>query len=136
MIILIIEDEKMLLTALEEEFRKNKCTVISAADGERGWQVLSKYPPLDVIVLDLVLPKIDGFELMKNIKGDIKLKKIPLVVLTNLSDENSIAAIVASGGTDYLVKADYTLKEVVGKILDIAKRPLFEKIRKPQSQIT
>ena len=134
--VLIIEDEKMLLMALEEEFRRNKCTVISAADGEQGWQVLSKYPSLDVIVLDLVLPKIDGLELMKSIKADEKLKTIPVVVLTNLSDENTIAAIVASGGTDYLVKADYTLKEVIEKILDIAKRPAFQKPGKLQGPIT
>lgn len=133
---LIIEDEKMLLMALEEEFRRNKCTVISAADGEQGWQVLSKYPSPDVIVLDLVLPKIDGLELMKSIKADEKLKTIPVVVLTNLSDENTIAAIVASGGTDYLVKADYTLKEVIEKILDIAKRPAFQKPGKLQGPIT
>ena len=134
--VLIIEDEKMLLMALEEEFRRNKCTVISAADGEQGWQVLSKYPSLDVIVLALVLPKIDGLELMKSIKADEKLKTIPVVVLTNLSDENTIAAIVASGGTDYLVKADYTLKEVIEKILDIAKRPAFQKPGKLQGPIT
>src|SRR3989338_2117710 len=134
--VLIIEDEKMLLMALEEEFRRNKCTVISAADGEQGWQVLSKYPSPDVIVLDLVLPKIDGLELMKSIKADEKLKTIPVVVLTNLSDENTIAAIVASGGTDYLVKADYTLKEVIEKILDIAKRPAFQKPGKLQCPIT
>ncbi|OGL88956.1 hypothetical protein A3I42_00780 [Candidatus Uhrbacteria bacterium RIFCSPLOWO2_02_FULL_49_11] len=134
--VLIIEDEKMLLMALEEEFRRNKCTVISAADGEQGWQVLSKYPSPDVIVLDLVLPKIDGLELMKSIKADEKLKTIPVVVLTNLSDENTIAAIVASGGTDYLVKADYTLKEVIEKILDIAKRPAFQKPGKLQGPIT
>ena len=73
---------------------------------------------------------------MKSIKADEKLKTIPVVVLTNLSDENTIAAIVASGGTDYLVKADYTLKEVIEKILDIAKRPAFQKPGKLQGPIT
>ncbi|MFA4872428.1 MAG: response regulator [Patescibacteria group bacterium] len=134
--VLIIEDEKMLLMALEEEFKRKKCSVFTAEDGDQGWQILSKHPALDMIVLDLVLPKIDGFELLKNIKADDKLKTTPLVVLTNLSDENTIAAIVASGGTDYLVKADYTLQEVVGKIIEIAKRPAFEKYRKLQSPIT
>ncbi|MEW6610003.1 MAG: response regulator [Patescibacteria group bacterium] len=133
--ILLIEDEKMLVAALREEFQRRKCTILTAADGEEGWRILSAYPVIDVIVLDLVLPKMDGFELLKKIKADKKLKIIPLVVLTNLSDDTTISAIVAAGGRDYLVKADYTLHEVAAKVLDIAKRSVFQKPKEPQSPI-
>lgn len=122
----IIEDEKMLLTALTEEFKGNGWEVNAAVDGQEALDKIRTHPKADVIVLDLVLPKVDGFEVLRVLKTDPLLKKVPVVVLTNLSDENTIASIVASGGTDYLVKADYTLQEAVKKIIEISQRPTFK----------
>ena len=119
----IIEDERMLLTALTAEFKKRGWEVVSAADGAEALALIRRRFQAHVVVLDLVLPKVDGFEVLRVLKGDPLLRKIPVVVLTNLSDETTIAAIVTAGGTDYMVKADYSLKETVGKIIEIAQRP-------------
>lgn len=123
MTVFIIEDEKMLLTALSKEFHARGWVVISAADGKEAIDTILTHPPMNVVVLDLVLPKVDGFEVLRQLKTDPVCKKIPVVVLTNLSDECTIAAIVAAGVKDYLVKADYQLKETVTKIIEIAQRP-------------
>jgi len=121
--ILIIEDEPMLLNALTQEFERRTCRVSSATDGQDAVSILRRESSFSIILLDLILPHLNGFEVLKVIMDSPQLRRIPVVVLTNLSDETTISSIIAAGVTDYLVKADYTLKEIVDKVFEIIKRP-------------
>lgn len=89
--------------------------MISALDGEEGLRKVKEKKP-DLILLDLILPKIYGFDLLKQFKADPETKDIPIIVLTNLEGTGDIEKALLLGATTYLVKASYTLEEVVEKI--------------------
>lgn len=89
--------------------------MISALDGETGLKLAKSQKP-DLILLDLVLPKIHGFEVLKKLKEDKETKDIPVIVLTNLEGVGDVDKVLGLGATTYLVKAQYSLEEVVEKI--------------------
>jgi len=89
--------------------------MISALDGEAGLSLAKTEKP-DLILLDLVLPKMHGFEVLKSLKEDAGTKDIPIIVLTNLESTGDVEKALELGATTYLVKADYTLEEVLSKI--------------------
>ncbi len=89
--------------------------MISALDGKTGLQLVKEKKP-DLILLDLVLPKMHGFDVFKKLKEDEETKNIPIIVLTNLEEIGDIEKALELGATTYLVKAQYTLGEVVEKI--------------------
>lgn len=113
--ILFIEDE----SALQETFRgilnKEGYEMISAMDGEEGLK-LAKTEKLDLILLDLILPKIDGFEVLKRLREDPKTKETPIIILTNLEDMRDVNKALELGATTYLVKVSYNPEEVLEKI--------------------
>ena len=89
--------------------------MIGALDGEVGLKLAKSGKP-DLILLDLILPKIDGFEVLKKIKPDPETKDIPVIVLTNLEESEDVQRAIDLGAKNYLVKANYSLREVVEKI--------------------
>jgi len=113
--ILFIEDESALQKTLGEVLRENGYEVISALDGEAGIKSAKTKKP-DLILLDLILPKLSGFEVLKQLKKDEETKNIPVIVLTNLEEVKDVEKAMELGATTYLVKANYSLKEVVDKI--------------------
>ncbi len=113
--ILFIEDESALQKTLGEVLRENGYEVISALNGETGIKSAKTKKP-DLILLDLILPKLSGFDVLKQLKKDEETKDIPVIVLTNLEEVNDIEKAMELGATTYLVKANYSLKEVVDKI--------------------
>jgi DNA-binding response OmpR family regulator len=115
--ILIIEDELALQKTFSDILEKEGYQVISALNGESGL-ILAKRENPDLILLDLILPQKDGFEVLKELKKDETTKEIPVIVLTNLEDIQSVERAVELGATTYLVKAQYTLKELIQKIKD------------------
>ena len=114
-IILFIEDESALQKTLGEVLRENNYEVISALDGELGLKLAKKKKP-DLILLDLILPKLSGFEVLKQLKKDKETKDIPVIVLTNLEGVGDVEKAMELGATTYLVKANYSLEEVVDKV--------------------
>ncbi|MCR4322750.1 MAG: response regulator [Candidatus Azambacteria bacterium] len=116
--IVFIEDEttlqKMLSVALEEA----GYSVITAADGETGLAAVRSEIP-DLVLLDLILPKMDGFTVLNEIKKDETTTGIPVIVLTNLESAEDVGKVVALGATTYLVKANYDLPDIVEKIKEI-----------------
>ena len=119
--ILVIEDEATLQKALNEVLSEEGYEVISSLDGLKGLELAKKETP-DLILLDIILPKMDGFEVLKRIKEDDKISEIPVIILTNLSDINDIQKALDLGATTYLVKADFHLEDVlkkIKKVLDI-----------------
>ena len=113
--ILFIEDELALQKTFADFLGQEGYAVISAFDGEAGLQKAKTEKP-NLILLDLVLPKMHGFEVLKAIKEDIETKNIPVIVLTNLETIGDVEKALELGATTYLVKANYSLEEVVKKI--------------------
>jgi DNA-binding response OmpR family regulator len=113
--ILFIEDEAALQKAFKDVLEKEGYQMISALDGESGLRLAKSQKP-DLILLDLILPRKDGFEVLKELKEDEATKGIPVIVLTNLEDIESVEKAIELGATTYLVKAQYTLEEVIQKV--------------------
>lgn len=113
--ILFIEDESALQKAFGEILSREGYKLLSALDGETGLKLAKTKKP-DLILLDLILPKIHGFEVLKQLKADPQTKDIPIIVLTNLEKIADIDKAIELGATTYLVKAQYSLEEVIRKI--------------------
>lgn len=113
--ILFIEDESALQKTIGESLRQEGFEVLSALDGKIGARIAKEKRP-DLIILDLVLPKKDGFEVLEDLKEGEGTKDIPVIVLTNLEDLKGIQRAIDLGATTYLVKSNYRLDEVVEKI--------------------
>ncbi len=113
--ILFIEDESALQKTFGEILSQEGYEVISALDGEIGLRLAKEKKP-DLVLLDLILPKVNGFDVLKKIKEDEETKNIPVIVLTNLEEMKDINKVIELGATTYLVKASYSLVEVVEKI--------------------
>lgn len=113
--ILIIEDEKALYEVLKERFENEGFEVHVAHDGAEGLLLALEKQP-DVILLDIVLPKVGGLDMLKKLRTYDVGKTIPVVVLTNLSDTKQVHEALASGARDFLVKADWVLSDVVENV--------------------
>ncbi|EKE25426.1 MAG: response regulator receiver modulated diguanylate cyclase/phosphodiesterase [uncultured bacterium] len=116
--LLIIEDDAVLRKALGEYLSAENFEVIYAEDGEIGAQMAISEKP-DLILLDIVLPKKDGYQVLQEIKGEAEMKHVPIVLLTNLGSISDVEKALEMGATTYLVKADYKLEEVTEKIKEI-----------------
>ncbi len=113
--ILIIEDEKFLINPLEITFKKNKWHLTVATNGEDGIISAKKSKP-DLILLDLILPKMDGYEVLKILKSDPETKDIPVLIVSNLAREAEIRRGIAGGAADYIVKANFSMQGLLEKI--------------------
>ncbi len=114
-VILFIEDESVLQKTFGEILKQEGYEVISALDGEIGLRLAKEKKP-DLILLDLILPKINGFDVLKKLKEDKETQGIPVIILTNLEGIGDVDKALELGATTYLVKAQYTLEEMVEKI--------------------
>ncbi len=119
--ILLIEDDPFLSEMYAAKFSQSGFKIEIAADGKRGMEKIKTSHP-DLVLLDIVLPKIDGFEILKKIKKDPKLKKIPVILLTNLGQKNEVEKGLALGADEYIIKAHFTPTAVVAKVKEIIKQ--------------
>ena len=113
--LLFIEDEAAIHKTLSDVLQQEGYETISALDGEAGLQRAQAEIP-DLILLDLILPKMNGFEVLQALKADEKTKGIPVIILTNLEQMENVQKAIDLGATTYLVKANYSLEEVVRKV--------------------
>lgn len=118
--VLIIDDDKDLTDLYEHMFKKENFEVYVTNKGSDSLEIANKVKP-DIIILDIVMPKIDGFEVFKAIRKDPTLKKTPVIVLSNLSQEEEIREAFAYKAAKYLIKAHYTPAEVVEQTKDVLK---------------
>lgn len=118
--ILIIEDETALLYALQSQLSSEGFKALAADDGEAALKIIAQEKP-DAIVLDIILPKMDGWTLLKKIKDNAQTKKIPVIIISVLSDASSHARGIKLGAKDYLAKIDYSVEELVNKIKKLVK---------------
>ncbi|MFA4834336.1 MAG: response regulator [Patescibacteria group bacterium] len=113
--ILLVEDDPFLLSMYNTKFELENFKVVAAEDGEKGLKLALKELP-DVILLDIMLPRMDGFEVLKALKADKKTSGIPVILLTNLSQKEKVKEGLSLGANDYLIKAHFMPSEVVEKI--------------------
>jgi len=116
--ILIVEDDVFLLSMYTTKFELEGYEVVGAEDGETGFQKISKEMP-DIVLLDIMLPNMDGFDVLRTLKADKKVANIPVILLTNLGQKHEIEEGLALGAQDYLIKAHFMPSEVVDKIKKI-----------------
>jgi len=118
--ILIVEDDQFLRELIGQKLVSKKYRIIEAEDGEKAIKKIKKDKP-NLILLDLILPGIDGFEVLAQIKTDPSLSEIPIIILSNLGQKDDIEKGLKMGANDYLIKAHFTPEEVVEKIRTILK---------------
>lgn len=113
--VLLIEDEEMLANMYETKFQNEGFVIKKALDGESGLKSALEDKP-DMILLDIIMPKLDGFSVLKNLKDNPQTKNIPVILLSNLGQEEDIKKGKEMGASGYLVKANLTPAEVVEKV--------------------
>jgi len=118
--ILVVEDDRSLQSAIVEMLNQEGYETVSAFDGEEGLAKLSREKP-DLVLLDIILPKKDGFELLSQMKSNPETKEIPVLILTNLGEVDKVQKAVALGATAFMIKADYSIKEVLEKVKEALK---------------
>lgn len=113
--VLIIEDDSFLQGLEVSKLEKVGYSVITASSGEEAIKKIYE-PDIDIILLDLILPGFDGFEILKRIRATEALRNIPVIVFSNLSEEKDIKRSKELGANDFMVKSNFTLDELVEKI--------------------
>jgi len=121
--ILIIEDDKFLRELISRKLINEGFKIEEAVDGEEGLKKLQETKP-DLILLDLILPGLDGFEVLERMKDNPSTSSIPVLILSNLGQRDEIERGLKLGAVDFLVKAHFTPEEIVGKIKGILSKGL------------
>lgn len=120
--ILIVEDDTALLNLYTRKFDASGFDVVSAEDGAQGLKQAQEHCP-DVILLDIMLPVMNGFEVLKNLKKNKETKEIPVVILSNYGEMPNITEGLMDGAIEYLIKVEHTPEEV----LEVVRETLSEK---------
>ncbi len=119
--VLLIEDDEFLAQLLADKFKKVGFNFDVAPDAEKGLAKVRENI-CDLVVLDIILPGMDGFEALRRMKADQAMAKIPVLVLSNLGQQEEIKLGLSMGAETYLVKAQVSLDEIVGEINRILAR--------------
>jgi DNA-binding response OmpR family regulator len=113
--ILIVEDDESMIIALADKLNSSGFQVITARDGKEGLSLaLSSHP--DIILLDIVMPKLDGLSMLKELKKDKWGMLAPVIILTNLGDSQKLAEALEIGVVEYMIKAEVKLSDIVLKV--------------------
>jgi len=113
--IMIVEDDSFVMDIYHTKLEQENFEVIEAANGVEAMKKLQDSQP-DLILLDIIMPYMDGLEVLKKIKEDERLKNIPVILLTNLSQKEEVTKGLELGANDYLIKSHFTPSEVLEKI--------------------
>lgn len=113
--ILIVEDEEFLVTALKDNLEAEGCAVDTAQNGEEAMKQIRASRP-NIILLDLLMPKRDGFYVLEEVKKNLEWKLIPIIVLSNLGGDAEIKRALEMGADDYFVKSQHPIEEVIEKV--------------------
>jgi len=116
--ILVIEDDDFFRELLRKKLLSGDFNIIEAVDGERGIEIIQKRKP-DLVLLDLLLPNMDGFEFLSKMKLDPNTSSIPIIILSNLGQHEDIERGLKLGANDYLIKSQFDIDQVIGKIKNI-----------------
>jgi DNA-binding response OmpR family regulator len=120
--ILVVEDDRFLRKAAEAALRRSGFTVLVAADGEEGLRVARAEIP-DLVLLDLIMPGLQGFEVLKLLKAEAATSAIPVIVISNLGQDSDVKNALDAGAIDYLVKANLALDDLVKRVRTLVEAP-------------
>jgi DNA-binding response OmpR family regulator len=113
--ILIVEDEGPLSDVLKDRFENEGFAVLTASDGAQGLlMALDKQP--DVVLLDIIMPKVDGLTMLKELRANESGRNIRVIVMTNVSDSKEVHEALANGARDFLVKSDWVISDLVESV--------------------
>ncbi len=118
--ILIVEDDVFIRDIYQIKFAQEGFDVIMAEDGIVALKKLEQFVPA-IILLDIIMPYMDGMEVLRKIKANAKLKDIPIIMLTNISEKENIDEGMEVGADDFLIKSHFTPSEVVQKVKTLLK---------------
>lgn len=113
--VLVVEDEDFLVRALKDNLVSEGHSVSVATDGEMAFEELKKKKP-SLILLDLLLPKKNGFDVLRDIRSNPEWQQIPVVILSNLGEDSEIKRALELGANDYFVKSQHPIQEVMEKV--------------------
>lgn len=113
--IMIVEDDSFVMDIYETKIAQEGFEVISAANGMEALKKLQDVRP-DLMLLDIIMPYMDGLEVLQKVKADERLKNMPIILLTNLSQKEEVDKGLGLGANDYLIKSHFTPSEVLEKI--------------------
>lgn len=116
--VLVVEDDKFLRELLVRKLASEGFDVQNAIDAQAAFTILAERKP-SIILLDLILPGVDGFEILSRIKADPKIADVPVIILSNLGQKEDLDKAMALGAKDFMVKANFTLDEIVTKVRGI-----------------
>lgn len=116
--ILIIEDDKFLFSLIAKKLEKEGFKVLNAIDSKEAFKILEEVKP-DLIILDLVLPVLDGYEILSILKKEKNTKDIPVIILSNLGQKEDVEKAMALGAVDFMIKVNFTPDEIIRKIKNI-----------------
>jgi DNA-binding response OmpR family regulator len=113
--ILIIEDQQGFRRIYHDVLANDGYDILEAQDGEEGWNMVKSHKP-HLVLLDLGLPKLDGFEVLKRIRADAETKNIPVIIFSVLGEQKDVKKGLEMGANDYTVKGFYTPRQILSKI--------------------
>ena len=113
--VVVIEDDEILSKVITEELGDAGFEVTQAFDGEQGLEAVKSKKP-DLVLLDIMMPKMNGFEVLEDISNDIQLKTVPVIILTVLGSDDDIKKGLQLGAKDYIVKSQHAVAEIVEKV--------------------
>jgi DNA-binding response OmpR family regulator len=119
--ILVAEDDKLISASLCDALKQNGYDATPAYDGEEAVAKAKEIKP-DLLLLDIMMPKLDGISVLWELRSNEETKKTAVVVLTNMGDMETISKILEAGATDYLLKSDQSIDEVMKKVRDVLSR--------------
>lgn len=118
--ILLAEDDLQLIDMYKKKFELEGFEVLLAEDGEKTLTILEQEKP-DIVLLDIMMPKVNGIEVLKQVRENPETKDLLVIMLTNLNNESTAEEIYKYGATEYIVKADMTPMQVADKVKEILK---------------
>ncbi|KKR34412.1 MAG: Phosphate regulon transcriptional regulatory protein PhoB (SphR) [Candidatus Magasanikbacteria bacterium GW2011_GWA2_40_10] len=116
--VLIVEDDVFLSEIYQKKFEMEGFKVSMANNGEKGLADIKKKKP-DIVLLEILLPKLDGFAVLEAAKADVSIKNIPIILLTNLGQKDDVRRGIEEGAAGYLIKTHFKPSEVVDKVREV-----------------
>lgn len=113
--VMVVEDDKFLRELFIRKLFSEGFKVENAIDAKGAFEILERWKP-HIILLDLILPGVDGFEILSRLKKDDRFKEIPVIVLSNLGQQEDIDRAMTLGAKDFMVKANFTLEEIIARV--------------------
>lgn len=121
-IVLVVEDDSFLRKLLCDKLRHEGFELFEATDGQKALDFLKDNRPI-LMLLDLMMPGVDGFQVLESVRRDERIKDLPVIVLSNVGEKQMIERIQQLGADDYLIKAHFVLDEIIERITKVlAKR--------------